>query len=258
MTNIKTKILESVTKNKVTMIPKWKFVAYSSLGIFGIIFTVLLTIFVLSFILFLLSRYGFMYLPFFGFMATMHALEAIPLVLLMCTVALLVLIEVLSRYYSFSFRRPLVVTLLLVTTGVAVISFIISETSMHEYVREYAKDHKIERVSRMYDRPLPLRGNGMTDVMRGEVIALGATSTTLKLFNGMTVEVYASTTAPKAFFAPKIGDDVVVFGAIVGSVFEMVDMRPAPRTLFGGPLHRGSGNQMMKGQGFGDGRGIMK
>jgi hypothetical protein len=74
----------------------------------------------------------------------------------------------------------------------------------------------------------------------------------------MTVEVYASTTLTKVLYVPKIGDDVVVFGAIVGSVFEMVDMRPAPRTPFGGPLRNGGGNQMMKGQGLGEGRGIMK
>jgi hypothetical protein len=258
MTNLKTKILESVQKNKVMMIPKWKFVLYSSLGIFGIVFALLLAVFVLSFILFLLSRYGFMYLPFFGFMATMHALEAIPLVLLACTVLLLIVVEVISRYYSFSFRRPLVVTLLAITTGVALISFVISETPVHEYIREYAEDHHIDSVSRMYDRPTPFRGKGMTDVLRGEVLALSATSTTLKLFNGMIVEVYASTTVSKILFVPKVGDDVVVFGSIVGDSFEMVDMRSPPHTFFGGPMHVRGGSHMMNIQGFGGGHGMMK
>jgi hypothetical protein len=258
MTNLKTKILESVQKNKVMMIPKWKFVLYSSLGIFGIVFAFLLAVFVLSFILFLLSRYGFMYLPFFGFMATMHALEAIPLVLLACTVVLLIVVEVMSRYYSFSFRRPLVVTLLATTSGVALISFIVSETPAHEYIREYAEDHNMVSVSHMYDRPMPFRRNGMNDVLRGEVVAQDATTTTLKLFNGMTVKMYASSTLEKVIKVPKVGDDVVVFGSIVGDTFEMVDMRPAPHTLFGSPMHIRGGNHMMSGQGFGVGRGMMK
>lgn len=251
MKNLKTKILESVQKNNVTMIPRWKFVLYSSIGIFGIGFAFLVAVFVLSFILFLLSRYGFMYLPFFGFMATMHALQAVPLVLLICTVALLVLIEVMSRYYSFSFKRPLAVTLLLLTTGAATISFIISETPVHEYIRGYAKDHHMDKVSRMYDRPLPFRGGGMFDVLRGEVIAIGATSSTLRLFDGVVVTIYASSTYMQQSAVPLVGDDVVVFGTIVGDDFEMIDMRPAPRTPFGGRLHM-QGNHMMNAKGFGN------
>lgn len=237
MTNVKTKILESVHKNNVTMIPRWKFVLYSSIGIFGIGFTFLVAVFVLSLILFLLSRYGFMYLPFFGFMATMHALQAIPLVLLICTIALLVLIEVMSRYYSFSFRRPLAVTLLLLTTGAATISFIISETPVHEYIRGYAKDHHMDMFSRMYDRPLPFDATRVHDVLRGEVLASSATSTVLRLFNGVTVVAYASTTLTQPIVMPDVGDDVVVFGKITGDDFEMVDVLPAPHSPFGGPMH---------------------
>jgi hypothetical protein len=258
MTNLKTKILESVKKNNVTMVPRWRFMLYSSLGVFGIAFTSLVAVFLLSFILFLLSRYGFMYLPFFGFMATVHALQAIPLALLICTIALLVLIEVMSRYYSFSFRKPLVVTLLTLTSGVALVSFVISETSVHESIRQYAEDHHMDKVSRMYDRPLPFKKDGMKDILRGEVIALGSTSTTLRLFNGVTVEAYASTTLGTVMYTPKIGDDVVVFGSIVGGSFEMVDMRPSPHTLFGGPMRPRGGKHMMDGDGFDRQNGMMK
>ena len=247
MTNIKTKILESVHKNNVTMIPRWKFVLYSSVGIFGIGFTFLVTVFVLSLILFLLSRYGFMYLPFFGFMATMHALQAIPLVLLICTIVLLVLIEVMSRYYSFSFRRPLAVTLLLLTSGVTIVSFIISETPVHEYIRGYAKDHHMDMFARMYDRPLPFDETGAHDVLRGEVIASGSTSTTLRLFDGVTVIAYASTTLVRPLAMPDVGDDVVVFGRITGDDFEMVDVLPAPHSPFGGPMHVRGGDDGPRG-----------
>jgi hypothetical protein len=249
MTNLKTKILESVHKNNVTMIPKWRFMLHSSLGIFGLGFIFLIAVFFFSLVLFLLSRYGFMYLPFFGFMATMLALQAIPLVLLVCTTALLVLIEVMSRYYSFSFRRPLMVTLLALTSAAAGISFIISETPVHDYIRGYAEEHHMDGVLHMYDRPMPFRGEGAPDILRGEVVAASATSTILRLFDGVTVVAYASSTLMQPLVLPHVGDDVVVFGTIVGDDFEMVDVRPAPHTPFGGPMRVHDGH-MKDGFGF--------
>lgn len=237
MTNLKIKILESVQKNNLKMIPKWKFLLYSSLGVIGLAFTFMLMVFVFSLILFLLSRYGFMYLPLFNFMASIHALAAIPLVLLVCTIALLILIEVISRHYSFSFRRPLAVTLLFSTSCATIISFIVSETPMHEYIRDYMEDHNIKVVSRIYERPMPFRGNGMQDVLRGEVVEVYATGTKIRLFNGMLVTVYASTTLEKKLLMPEVGDDIVAFGKVYNGTFELVGIRPAPRTPFGGEMH---------------------
>lgn len=87
MNNLKTKILETVQKNNIKMIPKWKFVLYSALGVAGVWFTFLVLVFVVSLIFFVLSRYGFLDMPFFGFMQTVHALGAIPFALF-CTVVL--------------------------------------------------------------------------------------------------------------------------------------------------------------------------
>jgi hypothetical protein len=256
MTNLKTKILETVRKNNVTMIPRWQFVLYSALGVVGLIFSFLLMIFVLSLILFLLSRYGFMYMPFFGLMATMRALSAIPLVLLLCTVVLLITIEVISRYYSFAFRRPLAVTLLFLTTVAAIISFIISETGVHSYVRGYAHDHHIVVMERMYDRPLPFKPISGVDIIRGEVISSSPTTTMLELFDGTTVIAYATTTGEKILVMPKIGEDVMVFGTFIGERFEIVDVRITPRTPFGERIHR-RGMPMMNQNGTGTRRAGM-
>lgn len=237
MTNLKIKILERVQKNNLTMIPKWKFVLYSSLGLIGLLFSFLLMVFILSLIFFVLSRYGIMYLPLFSFIASIHALSAIPFVLLICTVVLLVVIEVISKYYSFSFRRPLAVTLLFSTSCAAIISFAISETPIHEYIRDYVDDHDISTISRVYDRPTPFSGDGMQDVLRGEVLEVYATGTKLRLFNGTVVSVYASTTLEKSLPTPQVGDDILVFGKVSNGVFEIVDIKPAPRGPFGGPMH---------------------
>lgn len=243
MTNLKAKILDTVKNNTITMIPKWKFILYSTLGIVGIIFSFLITVFLFSLILFVLSRHGFMYMPFFGFMATMHTLKAIPLFLLLCTIVLLIIIELISRSYSFSFRQPLAVTLLLLTTFAAIVSFIISQTGIHEYVREYAMNHHIDPMVRMYDRPIPFRPAEGVDILRGEVVASSGTSTTLRLFDGAIIVAYATTTGTSTFMIPSIGDDVIVFGNFFGEQFQILDIRKAP---FGKHMPKGDMRMMIR------------
>lgn len=116
---IKHTILDTLNTKNLKMIPRWRFVSYSILGVLGMIFIFLAAVFVFSLMLFVLSRYGFMYMPFFGFMATVKALSAIPLLLLFATIVLLVLIEIISRQYTIAFKRPLVVTLLSITSFAA-------------------------------------------------------------------------------------------------------------------------------------------
>lgn len=242
MNTIKTKILDAVQRNTVTMRPKWKFVVYSSLAIAGILVSFLLVIFVLSLILFVLSRYGFMYMPFFGFGHIMRTLSVVSPLLLVCALLLIVLIEILSRRYAFSFRRPLLVTVLSITSVSIVVSFIISETPMHEYVKLYAKDHRISMMEQAYNRPVPFRHiNGM-DVIRGEVVSSTPTSTILELFNDDQVTVYVSSTTLD--FKPlTIGDDVVILGTFEGDHFVFVEARLAKGMHFGGRMN---GRRMMQ------------
>lgn len=238
MNNLKIKILETVHKNNIKMIPKWKFALYSSLGVIGALFIFLVLVFIVSLMFFVLSRYGFLDMPFFGFMQTLHALGAIPFALFFCTLVLLVLIEVIAKMYTFTFRRPLAVTLLGITFVVTLSSYVISQTSVHEYVRDYVKSHNLDLFSRAYDRPAPPRKiNGM-DVIRGEVLVTSATSATLILFNGEKIIAYATTTNGTTTVPrfPEIGEDVVMLGTFINGGFEVVRIKPAHKGPFGSDM----------------------
>jgi hypothetical protein len=224
MTELKTKILHTLSKENIKMIPRWKFMLYSSLGIIGIIFAFLLAVFAGSLFLFVLSKYGFMYMSFFDLIATARALNLIPILLLVMTVFLLVVIEMISRNYTFSFRKPLAVTLLVLTSLTVVISFVLSQTGMHQYIRDYARSHHMDMMSRAYDRPRPFKGeNGMT-VIRGEVVKTSTTTATVKLFDGSILTVYASTTA-NGFSKPEVGSDIVIFGRFLGERFQIMSIQ---------------------------------
>ena len=243
MNNLKIKILEAVQKNNIKMIPKWQFLLYSSLGIIGFIFIFLVLIFIVSLSIFVLSRYGFMDMPFFGFMQTLHALSVIPFTLFLCTLILLVLIEIFARTYSFTFRRPLSITLLGITLLVALSSYVVSQTSVHVYIRDYLRSHHLGTLSRVYDRPTPPKKIKGMDVIRGEVLASSATSAVLALFNGEKIIAYATTTNSTTTISrfPEIGEDVVMLGNFINEGFEVIRIKPAHKGFFGKDARRNQG-----------------
>lgn len=229
MTTIKSTILEFVEKNNITMIPRWKIILYSLLGIGGLFFTFLALVFMVSLIVFVLSKYGFIYMPLFGMGALTESLQALPLLLFICTLALICLVEILARRYAFSFRKPVLITLLGVTLIATFIGFLVALSPLHTEVRSYARDHKIGFVLRQYDRPGPRDAT----MLRGVVIATTSGAVTIQLFNDATTTVYASTTREQIML-PALGDDVIVFGRMVGGTFEAVGIRQAPRLPFEG------------------------
>lgn len=233
MNNLKTKLLETVKNNDIRMIPKWRFMFFSSLLISGILLMFCVLIFVMSLIFFVLSRYGFMDLGLLGFLHTVQALNAIPFALLLCALLLLVIIEATSYKYSISFRQPLAVTLLIILSGALVISYIISRTSGHLYVRDYIRSNNFDVLSRAYERPAsPTRIHGM-DVIRGEVIRTSKDprSVTVRLFDGSAIVASATTTNDRTavLVLPTIGDDVVIFGTFMNDHFEAIHIRKAYR-----------------------------
>lgn len=246
MNTLKTTILDTLKKNDIKMIPKWKFILFSSLAITGLVFMFLVIVFLASLILFLLSRYGFMYMPFFGLVHIVHTLRAIPTVLFLCTVVLLVLIEVITRYYSFSFRRPLAVTLLGFTFFALLASFALSQSGIHEYIREYAKNHHINMMSRAYDRPIPFKQIPGVDIIRGVVTESSSSLMVIRLFDGTLVTAYATTTGDKPHF-PEEGNDVIVLGRFVDGKFEIEGVREAPPFPFGNTTGNTHDKRMVNG-----------
>ncbi|MEN9881266.1 MAG: hypothetical protein RLZZ308_449 [Candidatus Parcubacteria bacterium] len=209
MTEIKTKIIDAVKNNKVHMIPKWQFVLYSCLTITSVIFFFLLSIFLFSLVLFVLSRYGILSLPFFEVVRMMHTLRAVPLALLVCTVLLLIIIELISQRYRLASRRPLAVTFMAFASFAVIVSFFISQTSFHEKVRDYAKGRHFDAVVKAYDRPMPF-DKRQGPVIRGTVVSIASSSLVVQLFDSTHVTVMATNTS--LFINLNNNDDVAIFG----------------------------------------------
>ena len=244
MNTLKDTILNIVEHKKIQMIPRWKFILYSSFGIIGFLFSFLSLLFVVSLILFLLLKYGFMYLPFFGVGAILHILTGVPAVLGILGIILAVLTEILGRQYAFSFRKPLLTTLLWIILSALVIGFLVSISPFHNAMRSFAKSHHIDGFRDIYERPTFNEGLDGRVVIRGEVLATTTTSVTLSLFNNVERTVYATTTGD-TFPNLVIGDDIVVFGILTNNKIEVMKIRISPEMPFENRRNEGMKNHMM-------------
>jgi hypothetical protein len=231
MTNIKNTILTFVQENKITMIPRWKFILYSTLTLSAIAFLFLVLIFVVSLIFFVLSRYGFIFMPMFGFLASFHAITAVPVALFACALLILVVIEAISRKYSFVFKKPLALTVVILTLLAIGIGFAVGMTPMHEYIRDYAREHNINILREAYKRPMPKFPSTKGVPLHGKLIATTSETYRLGIFEGEDVIVYASSTFIKQI-EPKLGEHVLFFGTFAGEDFIATEIHKAPKAPF--------------------------
>ena len=250
MTKMKQHILDAVKHNKLHMVPKWQFVLYSVLAVVGVMFLVVVAVFVVSLGLFIFSRYGLLSLPLRDFISLLHTIHTLPIVLFVVTLLFVIVAELIARRYTFFARRPLFVTLGGVTLAVFVVGLIISDTPLHEYVREYAKTHRLELMTRMYDRPL--RKGGMKDmiVVRGELQQKTQTTAQVLQFNEELVQISAtSAQAVVDLDTAQNGDDVAVFGVLQkNNTIEIVRISKAGSvTPFGKPPHYRPGTRPRDG-----------
>lgn len=230
MTELKHNILETIEKKGVKMIPKWHFALYSGLGVFGIIFFLLTFIYVTSLGMFLLSAYGFIYLPLFGMGPMVHGLTALPKSLLFIGLICLLFIELLSRQYRFSFKRPIIVTILGLIAFSWIVGFIINMTTFHTAMRDFGRKSMPKAMYSMYERPMPFKKESGKTVLKGVVLSTSSESFILSSFDKGTTSVLLSEKR-EDITLPFVGEEVVVFGEVKEGVMTAEDIR-SPRKPF--------------------------
>ena len=110
--NTKLDILKKIKSGEVEMKPHWHFVLKSLLLLLGVIVISLLVVYILSFILFFLRQSGIGFVPLYGFRGVIIFVMNSPWLLIASVGALVVVLQLLVKKYSFSFRQPLLYSLL--------------------------------------------------------------------------------------------------------------------------------------------------
>jgi len=208
------------------MKPHWHFVLKSLLLMLGIVVAVLLTVYILSFIHFFLRQSGVGFVPLYGFRGLSIFVMNSPWLLIASAGALLFVIQLLVRKYSFSFRRPQLYLLVGIIILVLFGAYIIGQTQIHHRLHGFAENRGVPVFRQLYrdiDERRPesitfgtiteMRENGFVlESNKGEVVIIVITENTKRPLNKTFVE----------------DETILVFGDREGNTIRAIGVRPAP------------------------------
>lgn len=150
MKSLSEKILEKIEKGEVHMRPRWQFILRGLLWITGTIVVAILTIYLASFVLFALRENGLGLAPSLGWQGVMLFIVSSPWILFFFVALLLVNLYVLVRHYSFSYKKPLLYSIIGITVVVLGASVAIHQTPLHANIHCLVSKRPVPGISHMY------------------------------------------------------------------------------------------------------------
>jgi len=179
----KNNILEKIKKGKVKMKPKIYFIWRGIFIAFSIIFITLFILYILSFIFFNLRLSGMWYLPRFGFPGFGALLVSSPWVLILIAIALIIILEVLVKRFSFAYRRPILYSILAIIVIVFLASFIIGKTQFHPELFRRAREGRLPVMGEFY------RVLGSDNVHHGMISEITDNGFRIEKLDGQVIDV---------------------------------------------------------------------
>lgn len=173
------------------MRPKIYFILKAVLVTLMILLVAFFILFLVSFILFNLRASGVWFLPQFGFPALGIFLKSLPWLLILMAIILVVVLEILVKRFSFSYRRPILYSILSIIIFALIGSFFISKTHLHPDFFWRAQEKKLPMMGGFY------RGFGMPklgEVHYGIVTEVADNGFYLEMPEGEVLTVLATST----------------------------------------------------------------
>ena len=144
------KVLEKIKSGRIKMRPKAHFVLKTVLAALGFILIILFVLYLISFIVFTLRMSGIWFAPGFGFYGVKIFLFSLPWLLILIAIILIIVLEILVKYFSFAYRRPILYSVLGIITLALLGSFVISQTKIHPYLFQKAQERNLPVAGKFY------------------------------------------------------------------------------------------------------------
>jgi len=223
MISMKEKMLAKINTGEVKMMPRWYFVLrgllWASLGV--VLF--LVAIYVLSFFLFFLRETGLWFAPGFGLEGLMLFVVSSPWILVAAVGGFVLVLYLLVRSYAFSYKKPLVYSMIGIVLAVIGIASVLQSVGFHDRTRDFAETHRVPGLAPLYRS---LDEKPPKDVTKGEVILVTSTALQIATREGnIVVHISDTTKMPKT--AVTVGERVEVFGPNVNGFIEAFGIRKA-------------------------------
>jgi hypothetical protein len=214
--SLKQQIMETIAGGKVVMRPRWHFLILSALLATGSLILLLSLVYTTSLLMFFLHESGAWFTPSFGVRGWFAFLGSLPWMIVLLLGVFVLLLEVLVRRYSFVYKKPLLISTLVILSIVLFGGFAVAKTSFHRQMTVFARGGVLPApLQDLYRPPFRLHPD---DVHRGVIIRVGTSSIYVRGRDGAvsTVIIHTRTRLPYgADFEP--GDSVMIIGDTVAT-----------------------------------------
>ncbi len=144
------KVLNKLENSQVKMRPKAYFILKTVLIALAIIVVTLFALYLTSFIVFALRASGLWYLPKFGFSGIGALITLLPWLLIFIAALLIVVMEILVKYFSFAYRRPILFSMLGIILLVLLGGLLIDKTQFHADLFQKAQERRLPIAGELY------------------------------------------------------------------------------------------------------------
>lgn len=216
--NIKEEIIASIKEEGVKMRSKKYFFVQAGMSILGIVILFIISLFFASFVTFHLFRSGLLFAPTFGAPGWLIFFKSLPWIFIGVTLILVFALEAMLKRYSFTYRRPLLYSVVGVVALTLAGGFFISQAHFHEQLQDFAKEHRIRGVGRFYKEFGPRDSDNLR---RGMIIETMPGGFVVQTMNGETSSVWISSSTRLPFGNGFVASDsVIIFGTKEGQVIQ--------------------------------------
>jgi len=148
--NLTEKILGKLRSGEFKMKPKVYFILKATLIVLSVLVVALFVLFLISFISFALRANGVLVLPIFGFRGFGAFLSSVPWLLVVAALLLIGVLEMLFKHFAFTYRRPILYSILGILIVVLLGTFIIDRTPLHPGLFDRAHERRLPIFGPMY------------------------------------------------------------------------------------------------------------
>jgi hypothetical protein len=228
MTNLKDNVLEKIHTGSVAMRPRWHFIVEACFFTVSVILTAIVAIYLLSLIFFILAKTGLWFAPGFGFAGLMFFVITSPWLIMLATGLFLALLAILVKHYAFSYRQPLIYSLIGVVAFVLIVSGLMHQMALHDRLRDMSERNNLPGLAPLYHGNTDARPKEITP---GKIVGFTENGFTLTTPEGDSFTVVVSDQTRGYTVPLPIGSRVIVFGERSTSTIAAKGIRPLTRDI---------------------------
>ncbi len=148
--NLSARVIEILTQTNPSIRPRWYFMLLGALATTGALLLVCLTLFLMSFVFFIIKAESIGFVPTFGVAGAIAFLFSLPWIIILLVIIFVIVLEMFLHHISFAYRRPVIYSLAFVIICTVFGGLAVAKTTLHETLMERAEVSTFPLVKPLY------------------------------------------------------------------------------------------------------------